>query len=122
MEIEDWAGGSSDSEASSPESDNKDHCYAYGDLPKLQFRPVRGLFVDCSQPVRSRYAGLFAAGTQACPQPVLVVKHAMFIHGHGARDNNKGFKVDKRAATLLPTPTVSTEARDNNKGVKPTMV
>ncbi|MFS7944147.1 hypothetical protein Hanom_Chr06g00508651 [Helianthus anomalus] len=38
MEIEDWAGGSSDSEASSPESDNKDHCYAYGDLPKLQFR------------------------------------------------------------------------------------
>ncbi|XP_035834284.1 uncharacterized protein LOC118482743 [Helianthus annuus] len=38
MEIEDWAGGSSDSEVSSPESDYKDHCYAYGDLPKLQFR------------------------------------------------------------------------------------
>ncbi|MFS7915706.1 hypothetical protein Hanom_Chr02g00168401 [Helianthus anomalus] len=37
MEIEDWAGGSSDSEVSSPESDYKDHCYAYGDLPKLQF-------------------------------------------------------------------------------------
>ncbi|MFS7912737.1 hypothetical protein Hanom_Chr02g00133411 [Helianthus anomalus] len=38
MEIEDRAGGSSDSEVSSPESDNKDHCYAHGDLPKSQFR------------------------------------------------------------------------------------
>ncbi|KAK9069185.1 hypothetical protein SSX86_013301 [Deinandra increscens subsp. villosa] len=41
MEVEDWAassGGSSDSEATSPDSDNEDHCYAYGDIPKLQFR------------------------------------------------------------------------------------
>ncbi|MFS7975552.1 putative tRNA-splicing endonuclease, subunit Sen54 [Helianthus anomalus] len=38
MEAEDWARGSSESEVSSPESDNEDHCYAYGDLPKLQFR------------------------------------------------------------------------------------
>ncbi|KAK9055910.1 hypothetical protein SSX86_026997 [Deinandra increscens subsp. villosa] len=41
MEIEDWAAssaGSSDSEVTLPDSDNEDHCYAYGDLPKLQFR------------------------------------------------------------------------------------
>ncbi|KAI3800854.1 hypothetical protein L1987_28953 [Smallanthus sonchifolius] len=41
MELEDWAassGGSSDSEVTSPDSDNEDHCYASGDLPKLQFR------------------------------------------------------------------------------------
>ncbi|XP_076909422.1 uncharacterized protein LOC143566681 isoform X2 [Bidens hawaiensis] len=38
MELEDWAGGSSDSEVSSPDSDNEGHCYAYGDILKLQFR------------------------------------------------------------------------------------
>ncbi|GJX24654.1 tRNA-splicing endonuclease subunit Sen54-like protein isoform X1 [Tanacetum coccineum] len=42
METEDWAaassGGSSDSDVTSPDSDNEDRCYAFGDLPKLQFR------------------------------------------------------------------------------------
>lgn len=41
MEIEDWAassGGSSDSDLTAPDSDNEEHCYAYTDLPKLQFR------------------------------------------------------------------------------------
>lgn len=41
MEIEDWAassGGLSDSEATAPDSDNEESCYAYSDLPKLQFR------------------------------------------------------------------------------------
>lgn len=41
MDTGDWAtssGGSSDSDVNSPESDNEDHCYAYGDIPKLQFR------------------------------------------------------------------------------------
>ncbi|KAJ9565726.1 hypothetical protein OSB04_001692 [Centaurea solstitialis] len=41
MESEDWAassGGSSDSEVTAPDSDNEENGYAYGDLPKLQFR------------------------------------------------------------------------------------
>ncbi|KAL8213813.1 hypothetical protein R6Q57_003262 [Mikania cordata] len=41
MEIEEWAApsdGSSDSEVTSPDSDIEDHCYAYDDIPKLQFR------------------------------------------------------------------------------------
>ncbi|KAI3728804.1 hypothetical protein L6452_17448 [Arctium lappa] len=41
MEIEDWAafsGGSSDSELTAPDSDNEENCYAYSNLPKLQFR------------------------------------------------------------------------------------
>ncbi|KAI7754881.1 hypothetical protein M8C21_023712 [Ambrosia artemisiifolia] len=40
MEIEDWAapsGGSSDTEVTSLDSDNEDHCNAYGDISKLQF-------------------------------------------------------------------------------------
>nr|GFA18518.1 tRNA-splicing endonuclease subunit Sen54-like isoform X1 [Tanacetum cinerariifolium] len=41
-ETEDWAaassGGSSDSDVTSPDSNNEDRCYAFGDLPKLQFR------------------------------------------------------------------------------------
>ncbi|PWA72793.1 tRNA-splicing endonuclease, subunit Sen54 [Artemisia annua] len=42
MKTEDWDvasyGGSSDSDVTSPDSDNEDRCYAFGDLPKLQFR------------------------------------------------------------------------------------
>ncbi|KAJ0816903.1 hypothetical protein HanPI659440_Chr00c09g0720731 [Helianthus annuus] len=33
-------------------------------------RPVRSLFVDCSQPVRSRYAGMSATGQQTCSHQV----------------------------------------------------
>ncbi|PWA21283.1 tRNA-splicing endonuclease, subunit Sen54 [Artemisia annua] len=42
MKTEDWDvasySGSSDSDVTSPDSDNEDRCYAFGDLPKLQFR------------------------------------------------------------------------------------
>ncbi|KAL8260475.1 hypothetical protein R6Q59_028428 [Mikania micrantha] len=36
--LADPSDGSSDSEVTSPDSDIEDHCYAYGDIPKLQFR------------------------------------------------------------------------------------